>query len=168
MRDPGSVPLPEGVEAALRLGVSGVIDRFGTEYDRMAATGRVPVVGPGATLEIRAAADRARVYLAYTQFDLDGDAVVTRAEYDRHADLTWGRGLAAGEAAILDEEWYRADGDGDGRVTLGELQVLALAMFPVPEVGPLGREAQAMLLMDLDNDGFVDWAEVEAVLESRR
>ena len=51
---------------------------------------------------------------------------------------------------------------------LDEIHALALAMHPVPVTGPLGPEAQAMLLMDLDNDAFVDWSEVEAVLESRR
>ena len=167
LRDPGSVPLPAAVETQLKLGSAAPIETFGAEYDRLAATGRLPVVGPGATLEIRAAADRARVFLAYAQFDLDGDGQVARAEYDQHADLTWGTSLGEREYAILEEEWTRADADADGLVTLGEIHALALAMHPVAETGPLGLEAQAMLLMDLDNDGFVDWAEVEAVLESR-
>ena len=168
LRDPASVPLPEAVEAQLRLGSAAPFERFGAEFDRLAATGRLPVVGPGATLEIRAAADRARVFLAYAQYDLDGDGMVSRAEYDRHADLTWGTDLGEREYAILEAEWVRADGDGDGAVRLDEIHALALAMHPVPVTGPLGPEAQAMLLMDLDNDAFVDWSEVEAVLESRR
>ncbi len=168
LRDPASVPLPAAVEAQLKLGSSAPFDVFGAAFDRLAATGRLPVVGPGATLEIRAAADRARVFLAYAQFDLDGDGVVARSEYDAHADLTWGTELGEREYAILEAEWVRADRDRDGAVVLGEIHALALEMHPVPEVGALGPEAQAMLLMDLDNDGFVDWAEVEAVLASRR
>jgi len=168
LRDPGTVPLPPAVEAQLRLGSGAPFDTFGAEFDRLTATGRLPVVGPGATLEIRAAADRARVFLAYAQFDLDGDGQVSRAEYDTHADLTWGTDLGERETAILEAEWVRADGDGDGLVSLDEIHALALEMHPVPETGPLGPEARAMLLMDLDNDGFVDWGEVEAVLESRR
>lgn len=168
LRDPATVPLPAGVEAQLTLGSRAPFERFGAAFDRLAATGRLPVVGPGATLEIRAAADRARVFLAYAQFDLDGDGAVARAEYDTHADLTWGTDLGEREYAILEEEWARADRDGDGVATLAEIHALALAMHPVPEVGPLGPEAEAMLLMDLDNDGFVDWEEVEAVLAARR
>ena len=167
-RDPASVPLPPAVEAQLKLGSAAPLAAYGAEYDRLAVTGRLPVVGPGATLEIRAAADRARVLLAYAQFDLDGDGQVTRAEYDTHADLTWGTDLGEREYAILEEEWVRVDRNGDGAVTFGEIHALALEMHPVPATGPLGPEAQAMLLMDLDNDGFVDWAEVEAVLEARR
>ncbi len=168
LRDPRSVPLPAAVEAQLKLGSTAPLERFAAAYDRLAVTGRLPVVGPGATLEIRAAADRARVFLAYAQFDLDGDGRVARAEYDQHADLTWGTDLGDREYAILEAEWVQADGDGDGVVTLDEIHALALALHPVPDVGPLGPDAQAMLLMDLDNDGFVDWAEVEAVLASRR
>lgn len=93
---------------------------------------------------------------------------MARAEYDAHADLVWGTDLGERERAILEAEWARADGDGDAVVTLGEVHALALAMHPVPQAGPLGPEGEAMVLMDLDNDGFVDWGEVEAVLESRR
>lgn len=168
LRDPARVPLPPEIEAQLRLGASAPIEAFGAAFDRLAAGGAIPVVGPGATLQIRAAADRARVFLAYAQYDLDGDGIVARGEYDTHADLSWGTGLGARELAILDEEWERADGDGDGQVTLAEIHALALAMSPVPEPGPLGPEGEAMLLMDLDNDGFVGWDEVEAVLGSRR
>ena len=168
LRDPASVPLPAGIETQLRLGSTAPFETFGAEFDRLAATGRLPVAGPGATLEIRAAADRARVFLAYAQYDLDGDGTVSRAEYDRHADLTWGTDLGEREYAILEAEWQRADRDGDGAVHLAEIHALALDMHPVPVTGPLGPEAQAMLLMDLDNDAFVDWSEVEAVLNSRR
>jgi len=167
LRDPGLVPLPAGVETQLKLGSSAPIEAFGAEFDRLSPSGRLPVIGPGVTLQIRAAADRARVFLAYTQFDLDGDGQVSRGEYDAHADLTWGTGLGEREVAILEEEWARADGDGDGVVSLREIHALALEMHPVPVAGPLGPEARAMLLMDLDNDGFVDWHEVEAVLRSR-
>jgi|GEM_PF-5530880 len=168
LRDPGAVPLPPAIEAQLKLGSAAPFDLFGAEFDRLATTGQLPVVGPGATLEIRAAADRARVFLAYAQFDLDGDGLVSRGEYDTHADLTWGTDLGEREYAILEEEWVRADGNADGAATLDEILALALEMHPVPVAGPLGPEAQAMLHMDLDNDGFVDWSEVEAVLQSRR
>ena len=167
-RDPASVPLPAAVEAQLKLGSNAPFEAFGAAFDRLAATGQIPVVGPGATLEIRAAADRARVFLAYAQYDLDGDGQVSRTEYDTHADLTWGTDLGEREYAILEEEWQRADRDGDGVLQLGEIHALALAMHPVPDAGPLGPEGEAMLLMDLDNDGFVTWGEVEAVLRARR
>ncbi|MEZ5721227.1 MAG: hypothetical protein R3D59_05880 [Paracoccaceae bacterium] len=108
------------------------------------------------------------MFLAYAQYDLDGDGQVSRTEYDTHADLTWGTDLGEREYAILEEEWQRADRDGDGVLQLGEIHALALAMHPVPDAGPLGPEGEAMLLMDLDNDGFVTWGEVEAVLAARR
>lgn len=168
LRDPAGVPLPAGVEAQLKLGATAPYDRFGTAFDRLAPGGAIPVVGPGVTLAIRAAADRARVFLAYTQYDLDGDGVVARAEYDTHADLSWGTDLGARERAMLEDEWIRADTDADGRVTLAEIHALARAMSPVPDTGPLGPEGEAMLGMDLDNDGFITWDEVEAVLDSRR
>ena len=163
-----SLPHAEPVLDRVSLEILGDIGRGFAEFDRLAATGRLPVAGPGATLEIRAAADRARVFLAYAQYDLDGDGTVSRAEYDRHADLAWGTDLGEREYAILEAEWQRADRDGDGAVHLAEIHALALDMHPVPVTGPLGPEAQAMLLMDLDNDAFVDWSEVEAVLNSRR
>ncbi|MEJ1998028.1 MAG: hypothetical protein P8X76_07730 [Maritimibacter sp.] len=166
-RDPGSVPLPATVEAQLKLGAQAPYDRFGAAFDRLAPDGALPVIGAGATLQIRAAADRARVFLAYSQYDLDGDGVVSRREYDAHAANSWGDTLGEREFAILDEEWARADRDGDGQITLTEIHALALTMHPVPDAAPLGEEGIAMLAMDLDNDGFVYWDEVEAVLASR-
>lgn len=167
-RDPATVPLPAETEAQLKLGLSTPFEAFGAAFDRLATSGAIPVVGPGATLEIRAAADRARVFLAYAQYDLDGDGSVSRNEYDTHADLTWGPGLGEREYAILEDEWTRADTDADGLVTLAEIHALALRMSPVPDTGPLGPEGEALLLMDLDNDGFVAWDEVEAVLRARQ
>lgn len=166
-RDPASVPLPLAVETQLKLDSTAPFEAFGAAFDRIAPGGELPVISPGATLQIRAAADRARVFLAYTQYDLDGDGGVTRAEYDNHASIAWGDTLGDREFAILDEEWVRADTNADGAITLGEIRTLALTMHPVPETGPLGPEGEAMLNMDLDNDGFVIWDEVEAVLKSR-
>lgn len=166
-RDPASVPLPASVALELSLGSEAPIERFGAVFDRLAATGAIPVIGPGTTLEIRAAADRARVFLAYTQYDLDGDGAVSRAEFDTHADLSWGDTLGEREYAILDEEWAAGDANRDGVITHSEILGLALRMHPVPRTGPLGPEGEAMLLMDLDNDGFVIWDEVDAVLRSR-
>ncbi len=168
LRDPATVPLPAEVAARLRLGARGPFDSYGAAFDRLAVSGAIPVVGPGATLEIRAAADRARVFLAYTQYDLDGDGSVSRAEYDLHADMSWGDALGEREYAILEAEWARADGDANGAIDLAEIHALALSMFPVPETGPLGPEGLSMLGMDLDYDGFVTWDEVEAVLEAHR
>lgn len=168
LRDPASVPVPAETAALLRLGSTVPLETWGAEYDRLAVTGPIPVVGPGVTLEIRAAADRARVFLAWTQYDLDGSGDVSRAEFDRHAEMSWGESLGEREYALLDAEWASADGDGSGAVSLDEIHALALALHPVPDTGPLGPEAQAMLGMDLDNDGFVTWAEVEAVLTSDR
>ncbi len=167
-RDPASVPLPPALVFELSLGAERVIARFGAEFDRLADAGALPVIGPGATLEIRAAADRARVFLAYTQYDLDGDGAISRSEYDTHADLTWGTGLGEREYAILDQEWDDADADGNREIKLAEIHALARARHPVPVSGPLGPEGEAMLMMDLDNDGFVFWEEVEAVLRGRR
>lgn len=167
-RDPATVPLPMETIALLRLGSPLPIQTYGEVFDRLAVSGDIPVVGPGVTLAIRAAADRARVFLGWTQYDLDGDGEISRDEFDRHAELSWGESLGNREYALLDAEWTAADGDENGRVSLDEIHALALAMHPVPEIGPLGPEAQAMLLMDLDNDGFVTWAEVETVLEARR
>ncbi|GKY88542.1 hypothetical protein [Sinisalibacter aestuarii] len=167
LRDPASVALPAETVALLRLGSGVPLERYGAAYDKLAVAGAIPVVGPGATLEIRAAADRARVFLAWTQYDLDGDGSVSRDEFDLHTQMSWGDTLGEREFAILDAEWAAADTDASGAVPLGEIHALALALHPVPETGPLGPEAQAMLLMDLDNDGFVIWDEVEAVLKSR-
>ncbi len=166
-RDPGSVPLPTSVEAQLKLGSQAPYDRFGAAFDRLAPNGALPVIGAGSSLAVRAAADRARVFLAYSQYDLDGDGGVSRREYDAHAAISWGDTLGDREFAILDAEWARADTDGDGQITLAEVLALALAMHPVPDAAPLGEEGEAMLTMDLDNDGFVQWDEVEAVLASR-
>lgn len=166
-RDPASVPLPATVELQLSLGSQAPFDAFAAAFDRLAPGGDIPIIGPETTLEIRAAADRARVFLAYVQYDLDGDGAVTRAEYDTHADLSWGDSLGEREYAILDQEWERADANADGIVTHSEILGLALRLHPVPELGPLGPEGEAMLLMDLDNDGYVVWDEVNAVLMSR-
>ena len=167
-RDPASVALPAGVALQLKLGAQSVLTRFGASFDRLAPGGEIPVVGPDSSLRLRAAADRARVFLAYVQFDLDGDGQVTRHEYDSHAALSWGDDLGARELAILDAEWTRADANADGRVTHSEILGLALELHPVPEIGPLGPEGEAMLGMDLDNDGYVTWPEVEAVLSAPR
>lgn len=167
LRDPATVPVPADVAALLRLGSSVPLNRFGAVFDRLAANGAIPVVGPGATLEIRAAADRARVFLAWTQYDLDGNGAVARAEFDLHARMSWGDSLTGREIALLDAEWVAADADDSAAVSLAEMLALALAMHPVPATGPLGAEGDAMLLMDLDNDGFIVWDEVETVLRSR-
>jgi EF hand len=167
LRDPATVPVPADTAALLRLGSRVPVDHYANIYDRLAVTGAIPVVGPGASLEIRAAADRARVFLAWTQYDLDGDGQVGRGEFDLHAQMSWGDSLGEREYALLDGEWAAADGDANGVVTLDEILTLARAMHPVPDTGPLGPEGEAMLLMDLDNDGFVTWDEVEAVLRSR-
>lgn len=166
-RDPASVWLSDRLEFDLRLRPAQVIAQFGDEFDRLAQGGALPVAGPDTQARIRAAADRARVFLAYMQYDLDGDGTIARTEYDVHADVTWGTGLRAREYAILEQEWGDADADADGRLTTGEIMALALRLYPVPVLEPLGREAEAMLGMDLDNDGFVTWPEVEAVLQSR-
>jgi len=168
LRDPATVALPAETLALLRLGSRLPFETFGEVFDRLAVIGDIPVIGPGVTLEIRAAADRARVFLGWTQYDLDGDGEISRAEFDRHAEMSWGENLGPRELALLDAEWAAADGDGDGEVSLAEVLALALEMHPVPDIGPLGPEGEAMLLMDLDNDGFVSWEEVEAVLEARR
>jgi len=168
LRDPASVALPMETAALLRLGSRVPFETYAAAFDRLAVTGDIPVIGPGVTLEIRAAADRARVFLGWTQYDLDGDGTISRAEFDRHAEMSWGENLGAREYALLDAEWTAADGDGDGSVSLAEIQALSLTMHPVPDIGPLGPEGEAMLLMDLDNDGFVSWEEVEAVLSARR
>lgn len=168
LRDPASVPLPMETNTLLRLGSSLPFETYAEVFDRLAVSGDIPVIGPGVTLQIRAAADRARVFLGWTQYDLDGDGEISRDEFDRHAEMSWGESLGSREYALLDAEWAAADADENGRVSLAEIHALALAMHPVPEIGPLGPEAQAMLLMDLDNDGFVTWDEVEAVLEARR
>lgn len=168
LRDPASVAIPAETAALLRLGSSAPIERYGEVFDRLAVTGAIPVVGPGVSLEIRAAADRARVFLAYTQYDLDGDGQVTRDEYDLHARMSWGDALSEREYAILDAEWVAADADASGAITLDDIRALALELHPVPAAGPLGAEGEAMLMMDLDNDGFVIWDEVEAVLNANR
>lgn len=168
MRDPASVWLPAEIAAQLKLGSRAPITAFGATFERIAPDGALPVMGPGATLEIRAAADRARVFLAWTQYDLDGDGAVRRAEFDLHATMSWGDTLGERENAILDEEWTAADANFDAIVTHSEILGLALAIFPVPAPVALGAEGEAMLAMDLDNDGFVTWAEVETVLTTPR
>lgn len=167
LRDPLSVFVPAETAALLRLGSELPVRRWGEIFDGLAVMGDIPVVGPEVSLEIRAAADRARVFLAWTQYDLDGDGAVTRAEFDGHAAMSWGDSLGEREYALLDGEWAAADADGNGAVGLGEIHALALERHPVPAIGPLGPEAQAMLGMDLDSDGFIVWDEVEAVLRSR-
>lgn len=166
-RDPASVPLPRALELELKLRGAAVIERFGAAYDRLGGGGAIPVIGPGSTLAIRAAADRARVFLAYTQYDLDGDGEVDRGEFNAHAEIAWGGTLGEREYAILDREWAEADANGDGLLTLGEIHALAVDLHPVPEIGPPGEEGEMMLTMDLDNDGFIGWDEVEAVLRGR-
>jgi hypothetical protein len=167
LRDPLSVFVPAETAALLRLGSEMPLARWGEIFDGLAVMGDIPVMGPGVSLEIRAAADRARVFLAWTQYDLDGDGAVSRTEFDRHAEMSWGDSLGAREYALLDGEWAAADLDGSGVVSLDEIHTLALSLHPVPVTGPLGPEAQAMLGMDLDSDGFVIWDEVEAVLRAR-
>lgn len=166
-RDPASVALPRALELELKLRGEAVIDRFGAAYDRLGGGGAIPVIGPGSALAIRAAADRARVFLAYTQYDLDGDGRIGRSEFDHHAEIAWGGTLGAREYAILDREWEAADGNGDNVLTLGEIHALALDMHPVPEIGPPGEEGEMLLTMDLDEDGYVGWDEIEAVLRAR-
>jgi len=168
LRDPALVPLPIETVTLLRLGARNVFDSYAATFDRLAVTGDIPVIGPRVTLEIRAAADRARVFLGWTQYDLDGDGMIRRTEFDRHAGMSWGDNLGVRELALLDAEWTAADRNGDGEVGLDEIHALALEMHPVPDIGPLGPEGEAMLLMDLDNDGFVTWDEVEAVLAAPR
>lgn len=167
LRDPLSVFVPAETAALLRLGSELPIQRWGEIFDGLAVMGDIPVVGPEVSLEIRAAADRARVFLAWTQYDLDGDGAISRAEFDRHAEMSWGDSLGARENALLDAEWAAAELDGSGAVSLDEIHALALSLHPVPAIGPLGPEAQAMLGMDIDSDGFVIWDEVEAVLRAR-
>ena len=159
---------PAAVELRLKLGAAAVIDEFGAVFDRLAVGGAIPVIGPETTLEIRAAADRARVFLAFTQYDLDGNGAVSRAEFDLHTEMSWGDTLAEAEYQLLDAEWAAADANGDDNVTHSEMLGLALEMHPVPRKIALGAEGKAMLLMDLDNDGFVIWDEVEAVLRAPR
>ncbi len=166
-RDPASVPLPLELELELKLRGEAVIERFGATYDRLGGGSAIPLIGPGSTLAIRAAADRARVFLAYTQYDLDGDGEVDRGEFNAHAEIAWGGTLGEREYAILDREWAEADVNGDNLLTMGEIRALAVAMHPVPEIGPPGEEGELMMGMDLDNDGFVRWDEVEAVLRAR-
>ncbi|HHC29940.1 MAG TPA: hypothetical protein ENK80_05195 [Rhodobacterales bacterium] len=162
-----TVALPKADAALLRLGSTAPLRRYGAIYDRIGGGAALPVLAPGVSLQIRAAADRARVFLAWTQYDLDGDGAVARGEFDRHAQMSWGESLGARERALLDGEWASADADQNGFVSLGEIHALALEMAPVPDTGPLGPEGKAMLGMDLDNDGFVVWDEVEAVLRAR-
>lgn len=167
-RDPASVWLPAEVLAQLRLGSGAPMTAYGAAFDRIAPDGALPVMGPGATLRIRAAADRARVFLAWTQYDLDGDGAVARSEFDLHATMSWGDTLGPRETAILDTEWATADANGDANVTHSEILGLALAEFPVPAKVRLGPEGEAMIAMDLDYDGYVIWDEVEAVLSAPR
>lgn len=166
-RAPETVALPSADAALLRLGSTAPLRRYGEIYDRIGGGAEVPVLAPGVSPQIRAAADRARVFLAWTQYDLDGDGAVARGEFDRHAQMSWGDSLGARERALLDGEWASADADRNDLVSLGEIHALALKMAPVPATGPLGQEGDAMLGMDLDNDGFVAWGEVEAVLRAR-
>ena len=168
LRDPASVPLPATMEAQLKLGSDAPYQQLGAAFDALAPSGALPVLGPGVPLRIRAAADRARVFLAYFQYDLDGDGAVTRAEFDTHADITWGGSLGARELAILEEEWAAVDTDADGLATFEEIHTYAAALHPAPEPGPPGPMGEALMGMDLDNDGLVFWDEVEAVLEVRR
>jgi hypothetical protein len=166
-RDPASVPLPAGLELELKLRGAAVIERFGATFDRLGGGSAIPLIGPGSTQTVRAAADRALVFLGHMQYDLNGDGAISRSEFNAHSEIAWGRPLVDNEYAILDREWAEADADGDNMLTMGEIHALAVALYPVPEFGPPGEEGELILGMDLDNDGFVRWREVEAVLRSR-
>ncbi|MGH1368763.1 MAG: hypothetical protein ACRBCL_09110 [Maritimibacter sp.] len=167
LRDPAKVAVPAHIRAQLRLGSQAPYDKFAATFDAMASRGAIFIAGPGTTPAIVAAADRARVYLGYLQYDLNGDGRVLRAEFDDHADVTWGTDLTEAERAILQREWEAADRDGNGAVTLDEVQAVALRMTPVPDQAPLSEIAQAIMGMDLDNDSFIRWEEVEAVLKAQ-
>lgn len=166
-RDPASVSLPAATRLKLRLG-GDVVAEYAAAFDAMAPTGALFLLGPGTTREIQVAADRARVFLLYQQYDLDGDGAVSREEYDRHADVSWGSDLDAAGRAVLEREWEEGDRDGDGRITFEEMRQLALARHPVPPDRPLSEVEQVILTMDLDADGFVYWDEVAAVLEAAK
>lgn len=163
-RDPASVPLPPATKAALLLTPERTTAAFAAAFDAMAPDGALFLAGPGTTPQIVAAADRARIYLAYMQYDLDGDGLIARAEYDLHADVSWGTDLDEASRAVLEREWGRVDKDSDAVITQGELQAYAAAARPAPAERPLSDIEQAIMGMDLDNDSFVRWDEVEAVL----
>lgn len=165
-RDPASVPLPAETRLKLKLGAEAEIARYRAAFDAMAPTGALFLLGPNTTREIQAAADRARVFLLYQQYDLDGDGAVSRREYDRHADVTWGTDLEDAGRAVLEREWDRADGDRDGSVSAEELRALALSLHPVPPDRAPSKIELAIIAMDLDGDGFVYWDEVARVLSA--
>lgn len=166
-RDPAAVYLPPNTRAQLTLGSNLPFEVYGQAFDAMAGGGAIFLAGPGTTPQISAAADRARVFLAYMQYDLDGDGAVSRAEYDLHADVTWGLDLDEEGRRILDEEWVAADQNRDGIIALLEVQNLASAAIPAPEVRALSAVEAAIMGMDLDNDSFIRWDEVEAVLKAQ-
>ncbi len=166
-RDPASVPLPAETRLKLKLGAEAEIARYHAAFDAMAPDGALFLLGPNTTREIQAAADRARVFLLYQQYDLDGDGAVSREEYDRHADVTWGTDLEDAGRTVLEQEWDRADLDRDGAISAEELRTLALSLHPVPPDRAPSEIELAILAMDLDGDGFVYWDEVARVLSAR-
>lgn len=165
-RAPSEVALPTQTTAKLALGAD-VLAEYEAAFAGLAPDGALFILGPGTTREIQAAADRARVFLLYLQYDLDGDGAVSRGEYDAHGDVTWGTDLDQAARDVLEREWREGDQNANGSITADEMLALGLTRHPVPPNRPLTPVEQAILGMDLDNDGFVYWDEVERVLTER-